>query len=258
MISSIYTSIKSKVPLEIENRLRHKIENMLEEQSEIKLFFRADDIAVPSNNFSKMMALFQKYELPLCLAVVPVWMTRARWETMGEYNDQGDLFCWHMHGYQHLNHENRGKKQEFGPSRLSKDLHHELSKGCDRLKSILGNQFTPFFTPPWNRCSMETMQVLKNLGFKGISRSHGSDPDPPYGLEEFPIHVDLHTRKEKEPDKGWDNLFLEFNTGLNSSSCGIMIHHMRMNSSAFIFLEFLLKCLRSYHQIKFVTFSDLI
>jgi hypothetical protein len=174
------------------------------------------------------------------------------------YGTEKVLFCWHMHGYRHMNHETEGKKQEFGPARSSMALFNDLSRGHLRLQSILGKDLTPVFTPPWNRCSLETMKHLKNMGFKGISRSQGSLPAPPRGLKDFPVHVDLHTRKEKQAEQGWQNLLKEIEKGMESPAWGIMIHHMRMNGPAFIFLEYLLELFAGYKQIKLVSYNNLI
>lgn len=259
MISSIYQSSNTVLTSGIKLSLARAIEDGLTNAGTVKLFFRADDIGVPSKNYSRMMKLFLNYKIPLCLALVPAWLSRKRWDAMNDFAKKGqNLFCWHMHGYRHMNHETKGKSQEFGPTRSSTAVLNDISRGHQTLQSILKEKFTPIFTPPWNRCSMETLQVLNEKGFKGISRSYGSLPVPPVGLKDFPVHVDLHTRKEKIAEQGWQNLFKEITTGMQQSFCGIMIHHMRMNDKAFIFLEYLLKQLVYYRQIQIVTFDDLI
>jgi hypothetical protein len=102
------------------------------------------------------------------------------------------------------------------------------------------------------------MAALVSLGFKGISRSAGSEPGPPLGLQEMAVHVDLHTRKERSPELGWQALFNEFSQGLESGVCGIMLHHMRMDEAAFLFLEFLLIQIASQKKIRVSTFTDLV
>jgi len=214
---------------------------------------------VPSINYSRMMGLFIKYGIPLCLAVVPAWLTGKRWEAISDFiENKQDFFCWHMHGYRHMNYEVQGKKQEFGAARPSASVLNDITRGHKRLQAIVGKKLTPVFTPPWNRCSMETMQVLKKARFKGISRSHGSLPPPPAGFEDFPVHVDLHTRKDESFEQGWQKLFKEMTKGMQRPVCGIMVHHMRMNEQAFVFLEYLLECLAVHKQIQIITFNDLI
>jgi predicted deacetylase len=258
-MSSIYSSFNKELPDNIIRDINRTFKKALDIRGNIKLFFRADDIAVQSENFHKMMSLFIAYKTPICLAVVPTWITKPRWKAMQQFVEKGeDLFCWHMHGYRHVNHETRGKKQEFGPARSERQLLNDISNGASRLKTITGKHFTPVFTPPWNRCSLETMNVLKNIGFKGISRSYGNLPVPPDGFMDFSVHVDLHTRKEKRAQEGWQKLIHELKVGLNSPACGIMIHHMRMNQQAFIFLDYLLEVVNGYKAVNIVTYDDLI
>ena len=258
MISLIYTSFEKQLPRQIREAFKNTIEQGIGINGCTRLFFRADDIGVPSGNFSRLMELFLKYRIPLCTAVVPAWITRQRWELMQRYIEKGgSLFCWHMHGYRHVNHEMEGKKQEFGPGRNYDELLNDLSRGHDRLESIMGPHLTKVFTPPWNRCSLETMNILKEMGFKGISRSFGNKPFPPRGLEDFPVHVDLHTRKEKNAGTGWQKLLQELETGMKEDVCGIMIHHMRMNNRAFVFLEYFLQLVAGYKKIKILTYRQL-
>jgi len=204
------------------------------------------------------MALFQQFRIPLCLAVVPAWLTRSRWEAMAPFLGDGELFCWHMHGYRHQNHETQGKKQEFGLARPRETVHQDLSRGYARLQDIMGSHFFPVFTPPWNRCSTEAMESLKTLNFKAVSRSFGGKPLPPPNLPDIAVHVDLHTRKDPDPQTGWVKLLGELETGLASGRCGIMLHHMRMNDPAFLFLEYLLDLIAKTAKFSAVTYRELV
>ncbi len=97
------------------------------------------------------------------------------------------------------------------------------------------------FTPPWNRCSLETLKVLKQLGYIAVSRDQGSAPAASDSLPDIPITVDLHTRKEATTQQGWNRLLGDLKKSISTGCCGIMIHHRRMNDAAFDFLELLLK-----------------
>lgn len=259
MISSIYETSDPGFQDKLLNDLKNVVEARLRTCHEIKIFFRADDIAVPSFNYDKMINLFLNYRVPLCLAVVPAWLTDQRWSAMRFYRKKaGSLFCWHMHGYRHQNHETEGKKQEFGPQRSKVDIVRDLKKGYERLLSIMGDEFTPIFTPPWNRCSRDTMEALLEIGFDSISRSNGAEPEPPENLIDIPVHVDLHTRKEKDPCQGRKNLITEFENGLSQNTFGIMLHHQRMNENAFFLLDKLLKLLNHFPGITIVNYNTLI
>ncbi|THB77339.1 MAG: hypothetical protein D3926_15735 [Desulfobacteraceae bacterium] len=263
MISRIYSEREGHPDGPGSQKIRFRLAASLASRPETgnvpRIFFRADDIGVPSRAFFRMMDLFVQFQVPLCLAVVPSWLTRPRWETMKPYWErQSDLFCWHMHGWRHQNHEPMGKKHEFGPSQRNAHIDSDLERGMDRLKGIMGKRFSPVFTPPWNRCSAHTLNRLKALGFKAVSRDKGAKPPPIEDLYEFPVNVDLHTRREQTAEQGWDKLFLEIQGALRSGTCGFMLHHMRMNDPAFDFLSELLSQVREQPGVKRVNFDHLV
>jgi len=230
----------------------------IDSKDPIYVFFRADDVAVPGANFVRLMDLFTHYRVPLCLAVVPAWLTRARWRNLKSIGQKApSLWCWHQHGWRHVNHEPEGKKQEFGPSRPSWKIRNDLIRGKNHLQTLLEESFSPVFTPPWNRCDPKTLGMLKELNFQAVSRSKKSVPPSPDGLPDFAVGVDLHTRKEGHPLLGWECLFSELGSALSQDLCGIMIHHRRMNEAAFVFLEIFIRALLKQRHVSLVHFMDL-
>jgi len=222
------------------------------------IFFRADDVAVPGKRFARLMELFTRYGVPLSLAVVPAWLTGPRWQQLkGLAQKAPSLWCWHQHGWRHINHEVKGEKQEFGPSRPSSRIREDLVRGRHRLETHMEQDFYPVFTPPWNRCDLNTLRLLKELGYHAVSRSRDSLPSTPEGLPDFPVNLDLHTRKEVNPVADWDHLFTELSHAVASGLCGIMIHHQRMNDGAFEFLEVLLQKLSRHLSRRIVHFKEL-
>ena len=256
MLSSLY----KKLPSNTEVMLQTAIAKGLDQGSgQANIFFRADDIGVPGQQFSKLTQLFRKYKLPLCLAVVPTWITEDRFTTLLiETGLEQKQWCWHQHGWLHRNYETNGKKQEFGPGRSAKKQVNDLQKGKERLQKILGNNFSPFFTPPWNRCSSDTLNGLKLLNFQAVSRSRNARPTPPAGLTDIQINIDLHTRKEPDPEKCFTELLTEISEGIAAGRGGIMIHHQRMNQTAFDFLDLLLQILRSDSRLHPLLFQELL
>jgi len=227
-------------------------------KGEAFIFFRADDIAVPGGRFKRLLEVFAVHHVPLCLAVVPAWLTPLRWKALEDIGQKdAHLWCWHQHGWRHVNHAIGGKKQEFGPQRTPADLARDIQRGRQRLRNLMGKNFYPVFTPPWNRCGQQALAALKDAGYLGISRSCGSRPPSPPGLPSFDVNVDLHTRKERSAKVGWDNLFNELHQAISSGCCGIMMHHQRMNEAAFDFLATLLNVLAKNKKIQLVNFKDL-
>jgi len=223
------------------------------------IYFRADDVAVPGKQFNRMMQLFSDCRVPLSLAVVPAWLTRQRWEAIRRIALHfSELWCWHQHGWRHVNHETEGRKQEFGSARRSGAIKTDLLKGKQRLENILGKQFYPVFTPPWNRCNLDTLKLLNSCGYLAVSRDCGALPSSPAALPDYCMNIDLHTRKAPDPVYGWGRLFKALERDLSKGRCGIMLHHQKMNGVAFDFLEILLATLKKNKEIRLVNFKDLI
>ncbi len=257
MISALYRHL----PRNCEELLHAAINRGLGKgNAEARIFFRADDIGVPGTQFSELIALFQKHQLPLCLAVVPSWLSRNRFDSLSGLTGTPDSsqWCWHQHGWLHKNHERQGKKQEFGPARDATAQVSDLSKGRDRLQQVMGQTFAPYFTPPWNRCSMATMEGLVNLDFHALSRSWNAKPQSPEKLPDLQVNVDLHTRKESDPAHSLDMLLVELEEGICSGRAGIMLHHQRMNAVAGAFLDLLLKAVLSFPKLHPVRFQELL
>ena len=250
-----------RLPSDVDTRIAdciHAARKIADGQDNGFMFFRADDVAVPGRQFSRMMELFAAYDAPLSLAVVPAALTQPRWQYLSGFEKMNPgRWCWHQHGWRHINHETEGKKQEFGAARTAASIKRDLEQGKKRLEHIMGDHFYPVFTPPWNRCSHIALELLKKLGYAAVSRSHGSKTPLPGGLLDYYVNVDLHTRREKRPAEGWKNLFAELKQAFAQKHCGIMIHHRMMNDAAFDFLEILLKKLVENPYLRLVHFKDL-
>ncbi len=253
-------SMWRRPPKNIRSRIEVCLDTALEKsKGPVELFFRADDAGVPGKGFERLVSLFAKTGMPLDLAVVPAWLTELRWRVLLKMGAAaGNLLCWHQHGWRHVNHEPAGKKQEFGSSRSKEAILKDLLKGRDRLVRMMEEMFCPVFTPPWNRCGKETMEMLSATGYRAVSRSFGNRPKAPKGILEIPVGVDLHTLKEKTPSHAWHRLFSDLDRTVAAGRCGIMIHHRVMNDAAFGFLEELLAALSNRKAFCPVNFRDLI
>ena len=224
-----------------------------------RIFFRADDIGVPSANWQRLMALFAGKRVPLSAAVVPAWITARRWRHIRKMGDSSpELWCWHQHGWRHVNHEPEGRKQEFGPARSADSIARDLKRGRDRLADILQEAFIPVFTAPWNRCSAGALAALVKLNFAAVSRKKNAQPAAPRGLREFPVHVDLHTRTQTSASNAGKAVLKELRKGIAGGCCGVMIHHRQMNDQAFEILETLLQILVQNARIELVNFCHLL
>ncbi len=249
----------SQLWLHIPEEIPQKLDRILDAAPESKVFFRADDVAAPGKNMSRMLEVFRTNSMPLCMAVVPAWLHEMRWQELRTAAGNSNLWCWHQHGWRHQNHQTRGKKGEFGDERTSAVKKKDLARGREKLESIMGDAFEPFFTPPWNRFDADTGKALKQLGYTAVSRSAGELKKVPLpeGLADLFINVDLHTRNEPTPKEGWDALFNELEAALATGRCGLMLHHQRANDAAFAFLDLFMKKMAGHKHLQPVTFRDL-
>ena len=239
-IASIWRSVPADIAPKIDRCLAGACEQR-ETSGKVFLFFRADDVAVPGRQLVRLLTLFSSFRVPLSLAVVPAWLTGSRWRQLKNIGARTpELWCWHQHGWRHANHEKKNKKQEFGPGRTASEIRKDLVRGRRRLESLLDKDFYPVFTPPWNRCGLDTLNQLKELGYRAVSRSKDSLPPPPEGFPDFQVNLDLHTRRDPDPGSGWHRLLADLENAVTSGICGIMIHHQLMNAATFEFLEVLL------------------
>ncbi|UZP66641.1 polysaccharide deacetylase family protein [Desulfovibrio mangrovi] len=249
-VSALWTQQPGDLPHRLEQAIASGIQAC---DGTPAMFFRADDIGVPSALFFAMTDAFMRHGVPLGLATVPVWLTASRWTAMQEQlGGRQDLWCWHQHGWRHCNHEPEGRKYEFGPSRPHAAKKQDIIRGRQRLASIMGEELVPLFTPPWNRVDADTLHILKEQGYCGISRTTGARPPAPAGFTDVGVNVDLHTRREETPAEGWKAFLDELTRALASGSCGIMLHHQRMNANAVAFLDTLLSQLAQNNSLSLV------
>ncbi|WP_027186056.1 polysaccharide deacetylase family protein [Desulfovibrio inopinatus] len=226
---------------------------------EINIFFRDDDVSTPKDGFARLASIFLRHHVPLCAAVVPAWLDESSGiELKALFADSPELCFWHQHGWRHVNHQQAGKKSEFGSDRSLAAKSADIMKGQEIIQRVFGERAGLFFTPPWNRVDEETLETLSDHGYCAVSRSQNAKPLPPLSLPDVPVNVDLHTRKTPNAKDAAIEILHEIETGLASGYLGIMLHHHRMNSVAFDFLDAILDQLTSRHSLCFVTLADII
>ncbi|MDM8535735.1 hypothetical protein QUF70_03185 [Desulfobacterales bacterium HSG17] len=258
VISPIWQSLPDNIEQKFENCIAKALTERVNNKIAV-LLFRADGVGVPGKNFSRLMELFMKYNTPLSLAVVPGWLYESRWNVIKKLipDKKKSLFCWHQHGWRHVNNGENGARYEFGSNRFLSDIIDDLESGWLRLESVLGRDFYPAFIPPWNTCDDATIQLIREMKYNCISRFQGIKPLTPKGLADFPVNVDLHTRDEQNQSIDWGKLYVELKYTISHSYCAIMIHHQNMNDNAFEFLEILLKIIGKKKNIKPVNLKTL-
>lgn len=243
------------------NQLEAAIEKGLGNHTSV-IFFRADDIGAGGRAFEAICKIFRSHGVPLDMAVVPAWLSSARRGQLFEVAPLDEpLWGWHQHGWRHVNWQRIGKKSEFGEQRPFEKQWRDISQGRQKMQDIFGDRFIEVFTPPWNRMSHATLKILQQLDFKGVSLA-GPLPrgvKTPAGLKKLRVHIDLHTRKSKDAIADFRDLLEELSNLLGKREPGgIMIHHHRMTSFAFEFLNELLYLLKNHPGVHLQGFTEIL
>jgi hypothetical protein len=226
-------------------------------------FFRADDIGAGGQAFRSLCQLFRHHRAPLAMAVIPAWLSAIRTEQLFAAAPlEEPLWGWHQHGWRHANWQQTGKKSEFGEERPVEKQWSDICRGLKKMTEIFGNRLTPVFTPPWNRLPSNTLRILQELDFQAVSTA-GALPrisKSASGLKNLRIHLDLHTRKEKDGNADFLNLLSELSALMarKGAPAGIMLHHQRMTPFAFEFLDELLHLLKHQVRSQVLSFAELL
>jgi hypothetical protein len=151
----------------------------------VEVFFRDDDAGWEDGRLRVLLDRFEAAGLPVDLAVIPAALGP------GLAAELAARPCGlHQHGYAHANHEPEGRKCEFGASRAIEAQRRDIEAGRRTMDELLGARADPIFTPPWNRCTRDTAEVLAGAGFAALSRESRAEPFGVPGLAELPVMLD--------------------------------------------------------------------
>lgn len=194
------------------------------------VFFRDDDAGFGDDRLWRLLDLFGTRGLPLSIAAIPARLDPKCAERLVRSIRTSDgLLAVHQHGYAHVNHERRGRKYEFGPSRSHSQQFRDIREGKKLMSGLFCGLEDPIFTPPWNRCTSVTARALHELGFSVLSRESRAHRIQSRGLLELPISIDWLT-KRKGVRLGKDELSLRMAEVIRTErEFGVMLHHAEMD-----------------------------
>ncbi|MDX2032219.1 MAG: polysaccharide deacetylase family protein [Blastocatellia bacterium] len=229
------------------------------ENRAIDLFFRDDDADEDEASLWELADLFLRHRLPLNLEVIPGRMEASTViNLLMRVRRSPELLELNQHGWRHINHETTGRKCEFGPSRSPEAQRADIAAGKARMDEAFGSRWHPVFTPPWNRCTDETLRILDQLGFEVFSRDCGKESVSGYRFREISTSLDLYRWKngvEMRPaEEIVRELILQFD---GPAPIGLLLHHKVMDMTAFAFLDWLLREITMFPNIRVHTFRSL-
>lgn len=239
--------------------LRDNLALIQAEGKEVRIFFRDDDIDEDEETLIRLLDLFLAHGAPLNLAVIPDLLTEAtvkRLHTRELWIPESLGLI--QHGWKHVNHEQEGRKCEFGISRSLADKFNDIARGKSRLEEAFGPRFYPAFTPPWNRCTQDTFGVLDELGFMVFSKDRGKEPVEGHRFQEISTTLDLYRWKDGATLQPPDFIVKTLISQLwELDTIGILLHHKVMDVTALTFLDQLLTELRQFPVVRFHTLKTL-
>jgi predicted deacetylase len=198
------------------------------------IFFRLDDLGWQQDRFVRVLELFHKHGQKLNAEAIPLACLENNHQM--KFDAYANTLEVHCHGFSHLDHQNAGKKAEFGSQRLNTSVSRDLKRGQEILREIFGHLYKPIFTPPWNRIDASVYPLLVEAGFKAISLD-GLQSSPLRSLPALNVSIDVHTRKNHGR---WthDELWSEIDSqSRKKQPIGIMLHHKPMTEDDFGFLD---------------------
>lgn len=216
----------------------------------IPVFFRDDDAIDDRPALRDLLALFCSRRVAINLEVIPGLLTSAGAKLLGETAAaHPELIGLNQHGWRHENHEATGRKSEFGQSRNFDQQHRDISAGRQAMAEAFGDHFFPVFTPPWNRCTAVTHDVLTSIGFAAIS-DLGPNIGPDLGsdighkknglvngLVRLPATLDIIDWKSSRDLRPVEWLLDQLQQQIEAGKqIGIMLHHQVMSPTAFDFV----------------------
>lgn len=221
------------------------------------VFLRTDDGGWADDRLTDLCSLTTDLQLPIDIAVIPMAVDeRCAQKILALHEQARGLVRLHQHGFSHVNHENSGRKCEFGPGRTYAQQLADIHGGKTRLTRFFGRLVDPVFTPPWNRCTGETFNALRGLGFTGVSRIKGSEPLPAGELQQLDVCIDWFKKRHGQR-MNWsqfcDYCALQLE---QEDDVGIMLHHEHMDANELKRFGELVTLLKSRSSIRFCAMTD--
>lgn len=188
------------------------------------MFFRDDDAGWDDEGLFALLDLFEKHRLPVDVAVIPAELSTPLARSLRS-RASGSAVGLHQHGHAHVNHEQEGRKCEFGPSRARAAQSADIAAGRRVLLGAFGDHLDPVFTPPWNRCTTETGEAVIAAGLRVISRDDTAGRLDLPGLAEVPVTVDWFAHR-KGTRLTLPELGAKIAEGVVAGGpVGVMLHH---------------------------------
>jgi hypothetical protein len=223
----------------------------------VAFFLRDDDAGWNDARLYALLDCTERAGVPIDLAVIPQAAHGLLVQELCARIDAApDLIGVHQHGFAHQNFETIERKCEFGHARSIDAQRNDLRAGRERLRNMFEQWLDPIFTPPWNRCSITTPELLAELGYSALSRDRSAPIQN--ALPELRVDIDW-CKLRKLNGNGADRIGFELAQRIGMGApVGLMLHHAEMDAEDLKLLTVLLAALRKHSRARFVPMRELI
>jgi hypothetical protein len=204
----------------------------------IRLWWRDDDAGRDHPALERLLELAERRDLPLALAVVPLWHEPPAQAAIAASVQATVL----QHGYAHASHAPDGDKPIELGGRAPEVVLAELGEGRALLRDAFGAGFLAVLVPPWNRLEPALIAQLGACGFCGLS-TFGRRPDEAGapGLCQVNTHLDPVDWRASRLFVGETAALQRLCAVLDPDEpIGILTHHLVMDEAGWTFLDRLL------------------
>jgi predicted deacetylase len=219
----------------------------------VEMFFRDDDAGWADDRLFALLDVFAAYSCPIDLAAIPTAVGARLAGALLDRKRRGDAVGVHQHGFMHRDNEIAGRPCEFGPTRSAAVQSRDIREGQRALQALFGEHLDPIFTPPWNRCTEVTGQVLREHGIAMLSRDLTAGLLNIHRLAECPIHIDWLAKAKGRRIPFFDvSSVIARRMADTSTPIGIMLHHAEMGDDDFAACEALVRTVTSHPKARVV------
>jgi predicted deacetylase len=219
----------------------------------VEMFFRDDDAGWADDRLFALLDVFAAHACQIDLAAIPMAVGSRLAGALLDRKRRGDAVGVHQHGFMHRNNEIAAAPCEFGPTRSAAAQSRDIGEGQHHLQALFGEHLDPIFTPPWNRCTEITGQVLREHGIAMLSRNLTAGLLNIHQLAECPIHIDwLAKAKGRRIPCSDVSSVIARRVADASTPIGIMFHHAEMGDDDFAACAALVRTVTSHPKARVV------
>jgi predicted glycosyltransferase len=219
--------------------LRAELDRWAEMGRAATFWWRDDDVERPSPEFARMMALSQRFGVPLALAAISGTVEGTIRPLLRP--DTRIL----QHGHTHAPHvAPDGWTYEFSDDLPLDAIKETMRADRERLECLFDGHFLPVMVPPWNRLGRAVAAALPEAGLTGLTTFRHRRFDVP-GVREVNTHIDPINWRDGARFTGDGPALNGAIAHLRArrrgvrpeEATGLMTHHLQMKEETWAFVE---------------------